>query len=302
MYKRQAGDQGPARASVTSPRLRFGLVGATSQSFFDPDSPILFDYGLRATVRYEPRPSWVIDAQARQPLFGNRDGTDRVSNSILPFVRSETEEFNRGNDPKLERLTVSKFFRPGPDLYGRVTAGYLELAYAGVSGEVLWKPTTSRLALGVEVNAVHQRQPRDAFALGTGDFDNDALTGHVSAYYNMDNGFIGQVDVGRYLAEDWGSTFTLTREFNNGWRVGAFFTLTDVSFDDFGEGAFDKGIFFSIPTSWAIGQPSQSARTTTLRPVLRDGGAKVNVQNRLYDLVRDDSDPLLSDSWGRFWR
>lgn len=297
-----AGTVDPARRSLTSPRLRFSLSGYTSQSFFDPDAPVLADFGVRASLAYEPRPGWIVDGSLRQPLLSNRDDTNRLSNSVLPFVRSEQDDFTRGDGPQLDRLTLSHYFRPGTNLYGRVTAGYLELAYAGVSSEVLWKAPESRLALGLELNAVHQRKPRDLFALGEGIFDNDAITGHASVYYDFANGFTTQVDVGRYLAEDWGGTFTLTREFTNGWQVGAFATLTDVGFDDFGEGSFDKGIFFTVPTAWALGQPSKSDRTTTLRPVLRDGGAKVRVSNRLYDLVREDSAPLLPDSWGRFWR
>lgn len=297
-----AGDQSNARTSIASPKLTFALNPYLARAFFDPDAPILFDFGVRATARYEPRPGWVVNASLRQPIYSNRSTTNRVSNSVLPFVRSEQDDYNRGNDPKLDRLTLAHYFRPGKDLYGRVTAGYLETAFAGVSGEVLWKPTTSRLALGLELNAVHQRQPGDPFGLGTGVYDNEALTGHASAYYAFENGFHAQVDLGRYLAEDWGGTVTVTREFRNGWRVGAFATVTDVSFDDFGEGSFDKGIFFTIPTSWSTGQPSRSDRTTTLRPILRDGGAKVRVDNRLYELVREDSDPLMADGWGRFWR
>lgn len=290
------------RQSLVSPRLTFSASTYVEQSLFDPNEPVLFDFGVRGTLRYEPRPGFVLDVSARQPLYSNRDNTNRVSNSVLPFVRSEQDDFNRGGQPKLDRLTFSHYFRPGTDLYGRVTAGYLELAYAGVSGELLWKPTTSRLALGIEINAVHQREPGNAFELGSGVFDNDTVTGHASLYYNFDNGFTTQVDVGRYLAEDWGSTFTLTREFANGWQVGAFFTLTDVSSEDFGEGSFDKGIFFTIPTAWIGGQPSREDRTSIVRPILRDGGARVHVSNRLYEMVRQDSEPVLSDSWGRFWR
>ncbi|MBC6443444.1 MAG: YjbH domain-containing protein [Rhodobacteraceae bacterium] len=297
-----AGDQPNARRSITAPRFRFAATGYVESSVFDPDQPFTFDAGVRGTLRFEPRPGWVLATSVRQPLYSNRDNINRVSNSVIQTVRSEQDDFNRGNGPKLDRLTLAHYFRPGRNLYGRVTAGYLEIAYAGVSGEILWKPTTSRLALGVEVNAVHQREPGDVFALGEGQFDYDVLTGHASAYYAMENGFHAQVDVGRYLAGDWGSTFTLSREFRNGWQVGAFFTLTDVSFDDFGEGSFDKGIFVTIPTSWGTGQPSRQERTSTIRPILRDGGARVSVDNRLYDLVREDSDPLLSDSWGRFWR
>ena len=68
-----------------------------------------------------------------------------------------------------------------------------------------------------------------------------------------------QVDAGRYLAGDWGATFALDRRFANGWKIGAFFTLTNVSAARFGEGSFDKGIRMTIPLSWITGKPARSA-------------------------------------------
>ena len=99
-----------------------------------------------------------------------------------------------------------------------------------------------------------------------------------------------------------GATLSLDREFDNGWKVGAFATLTDVSFDDFGEGSFDKGIRFTVPLSWLLGRPSRASYSSTIRPVTRDGGARLEVDGRLYDTVRDyDRDGLVAE-WGRFWR
>ena len=36
------------------------------------------------------------------------------------------------------------------------------------------------------------------------------------------------------------------RTFDNGWMVGLWATKTDVSSKDFGEGSFDKGLFFKF--------------------------------------------------------
>jgi len=128
------------------------------------------------------------------------------------------------------------------------------------------------------------------------------LTGHASADFDLGNGFTTQVDAGRYLAGDWGATLGIDREFNNGFKIGGFFTLTDVPFDEFGEGSFDKGIRFSIPNSWLSGQPSRGAYSEIIRPILRDGGARLLVANRLYGVARDYRAQNLSEGWGRFYR
>jgi len=169
--------------------------------------------------------------------------------------------------------------------------------FGGVSAEALWKPVASRLALGVEVNYVKQRAFDDV--LGFQDYA--VATGHASAYYEFQNGYTGQLDVGRYLAGDVGATVTLEREFANGWRVGGFFTLTDVSADDFGEGSFDKGIKLTVPASWLLGKPDKRVRATTLRPLSRDGGARLNVPDRLYEQVRSGHRQDLVGNWSGVW-
>jgi len=108
--------------------------------------------------------------------------------------------------------------------------------------------------------------------------------------------------VGRYLAGDLGATFRLDRVFDNGFRVGAFATLTDASFAAFGEGSFDKGIVIEVPLTWLSGQPTQAVVRQVLRPVLRDGGAQLQVADRLYDLTSGYRADELAQGWGKFWR
>ena len=52
-----------------------------------------------------------------------------------------------------------------------------------------------------------------------------------------------KLSAGEYLAGDIGSTVEFSRSLSNGLEFGAFATFTDVSFEQFGEGSFDKGIF-----------------------------------------------------------
>ncbi|WP_161555719.1 YjbH domain-containing protein [Mangrovicoccus ximenensis] len=266
--------------------------------FFDVDEPVRGEVGLQLGAGLEAAPGLIFSGNLRQKIAGNIDDSDRPPNSELPHVRTDSLRYYDETDLEMTHLTAEYFFRPGQDLYGRVTAGYLERMYGGASGEILWKPVDSRVGLGLELDYARKRD----FDMGFGFQDYDMTLGHASVYYDFQNGYVGQVDAGRYLAGDWGATFSLDREFDNGWRVGAFFTLTDVPYDEFGEGSFDKGIEVEIPISWLSGQPSKSGFSTTLRPVTRDGGAQLDVRNRLHDLVRSDQEPKLGDSWGRFWR
>lgn len=280
------------------PRFNWYLGPYVRTSYFDPDSPVRMQFGIRARGTYEPRPGLVFSGSITQRVAGNIADSYRVNSTKLPPVRSNHVLYERGDQPVVEHLTGNYFFRPGEDLYGRVSAGYLERMFGGVQAEVLWKPVNSRIALGADLAYVQQRDYHDRF----GFLDYDVVTGHMSAYVDLPNEFDVEVNVGRYLAGDYGATLTVARTFNNGWRAGAFATLTDVPFETFGEGSFDKGIFFEIPVAWILGSPTKTTFSQTLRPVQRDGGARLNSQYRLFDMVQQYHRGSLDNSWGRVFR
>lgn len=280
-------------------------------ALFDGDEPARADVGVEAAFQYELRPNLIVAGSYRHRIAGNRsDGA--VSSSTLPDVRRNGARYGAQTGGGIEDLYLAWYGRPARNLYSRVSVGYLERSYGGISGEVLWKPVDSRLAFGAETNFVGLRD----FDMGFGfrgictnadctTFDDEpysVVTGHLSAYYDIGNGFAAQVDAGRYLAGDWGATFALDREFANGWKVGAYFTLTDVSFEDFGEGSFDKGIRVEIPTDWVLGAPTRDVTSTTLSSLERDGGARLRVDGRLYDVIDGGHQSGLEQTWGRFWR
>jgi hypothetical protein len=288
-----AGGEGDAPS-----RFEYSLTPYLALSFFDPQSPIRGDIGPQFAASYRAAPGLTFSGTLRYPLGGNLGNTVRESDSVLPRVRSESFIFARESDLELNRLTAEYLFRPSDNVFGRVTGGYLESQFGGVSIELLYRPIDSRSAYGAEINYAVQRD----FNMLLGFQDYDIVTGHASAYFDVGNGFDAQIDAGRYLAGDWGATFALAREFNNGVRIGGYFTLTDVPFDDFGEGSFDKGITVDFPLSWFTGKSSRATISQTIQPIVRDGGARLNVQNRLHGLTRDYGGPELTDGWGRYLR
>lgn len=265
---------------------------------FDPDNPLRVDFGAEAGVSFSPWQGTYLTGILHRKIMGNLDQSRRLSDSILPHVRSDAPLYAKAEGVTIPVMTASHFTRLGEDLYGQLSGGLLEPMFGGVFGEVLWAPPNQSLALGGNLAYARQRD----FDGGFGFQDYNVVTGFLSGYYDFGSGYSGQIDVGRYLAKDWGSTFTLNRRFGNGFQLGAFFTLTDVSFEDFGEGSFDKGITFSVPFSWVLGKPEQTSFDLTIRPILRDGGAQLWTQNRLHDLTRSERQNELGARWERFWR
>ncbi len=278
--------------------FKWGLAPYGELGLFDGNDPVRGEIGIEATARYDATPNLTFAGAIRKSVVTSFDDPGSISDSTLPEVRRDRAVYAVEGDPGIEYLTMAWHGRLGADLYGRATVGYLERMYGGVSAELLWKPVDSRLALGAELNYAVKRD----YDMLLGFQDYDVVTGHLSAYYDFGAGWHGQVDVGRYLAGDVGATVGLDREFENGWSVGGYFTLTDVSAEDFGEGSFDKGIRVTVPIDWVLGQPTRREVSATLTSLSRDGGARLNVDGRLYEVIRDGHEPALAEGWGRFWR
>ena len=185
----------------------------------------------------------------------------------------------------LDSLFVQTRNSLSSDIHYRLFGGVLEEMYSGVGGEVLYQPFESRLAFGLSVNHVKQRDFDKSFK----HLDYETTTGFVSAYwatpfYNFDLA----LHTGRYLAKDFGSTFEVRRTFPNGWQIGVWATFTDVSAEQFGEGSFDKGFFFRVPINGFAGRNSRASYATRVRPIQRDGGQRLeNHSGNLWWDLRD---------------
>lgn len=280
------------------PKFTWGIGPYIRSSYFDPDSPIRAEVGLSANASYTITPGLVLSGQISKRAVGNIHTATRRSDSKIRRVRSDGALYNQAGDPAINDLTLAYHFRPGKNLYGRVTVGYLETMYGGVSTELLWKPVDSDLAIGLEANLLRQRDFNQLFGFQ----DYQVATGHLTAYWDMGKDFHSQLSVGRYLGGDYGGTLKLERTFKNGWRVGVYATITDIPFSDFGEGSFDKGLLFTVPLGHFVGSPTGRTFNSTIQPLTRDGGARVKVDDRLYGVVNNHHNKALKDSWGRFWR
>jgi hypothetical protein len=295
----------PAGALQTEglyPHFKWAVAPYIATSLFDPGKPLQADIGLRLSAQYDIAPGMVISGALTKKLYAGIEAGTFASKSTIEPVRSQASLYSIQGDPAVEHLTFAWYTKPAPALFSRVTLGYLEQMYGGASAELLWQKVDKPYALGVEINYVKKRDYDQLFGFLSGADEYSTVTGHVSAYYTFKNGFHTQIDVGRYLAGDMGATVSVSREFSNGIKIGAFATLTDVAFKDFGEGSFDKGIKIELPLAFLSGRPTQKSSLTVLRPITGDGGARLSVENRLYDTVRGYQKTDLTAEWGRFWK
>jgi hypothetical protein len=267
------------------PRFSWSIFPQLRQELFDPDSPLAVQLAVELDASLQIFSGLSINGEVETSIFDNFN-TNRQSNSRLPRVRSDFLKYFAQGKTGIGELDAQYRFRLSPSVFAAAKAGYLESMFAGAGGEVLWRPEGQRWALGVDGYQVWQRDFDRLFGLQK----YNIFTGHISLYYASpwyDLNFM--VRAGQYLAGDRGITFQMTRRFPTGVEIGAFFTKTNISSEQFGEGSFDKGIFIRIPLGWALPIETQGQWGIDLRPVQRDGGQALVGDATLYEETRRSS-------------
>ena len=193
-------------------------------------------------------------------------------------VRSDVKQYLKNIDKGiiLGRAQLDYFYTPKKNHHLMFSSGVLEDMFIGYGFEYLYYKYNTNFSFGLEIFDVKKRDYEWNF--GTLDYEN--VTGHINFYYR-NYGLIPfdmKLSYGEYLAGDIGATVELSRTYSNGMQFGVFASNTNVSKDQFGEGSFDKGIFFNIPIYGNL-------VNYTWRPLTKDPGAKLIRRNTLHNLL-----------------
>jgi hypothetical protein len=253
----------PASFYKISPSLRSQIGGP--DGFYFGDLRLAF----HSEVLFSSNLSFSTSASAG--ITDNFDALKLKSDSVLPHVRTDIVQYLRESRTfAIKRAQLNYFINPLNDIYAKASIGYFEEMFGGLGGEILYRPFQKNYGIGAELWRVKKR-----------DFDQllkfrryETTTGHINFYYkHSSTGVIFQVKGGRFLAGDSGLNFDFSRRFKSGLRMGAFFSVTDISKEEFGEGSFDKGFYFHIPIESFFESFSKGNAGFGLRPITRDGAA-----------------------------
>ncbi len=278
------------------PEFNWGWEPAMRHHIGGPDSPYFYQLFMRVYANLQISRKLSVSSHLGINLTDNLDGLRLNSNSALPKVRSDIKEYLKEGRNGIDMLQVDYMTNLGSNSFARISAGLYEDMYGGVGGEFLYKPFDKPWAIGADLYRVRQRDFDKRFS-----FRNyEVTTGHVDLYYKLPfYNMTAQVSVGQYLAGDRGATFAVSRRFESGTEIGAFFTRTNVSAEDFGEGSFDKGIFLSIPFDMLSYFSNRGMINLGWRPLTRDGGQRLNQSKRLYPILSGSGrDAMLAD-WSK---
>lgn len=258
-----------------------------SHFVFSPNIRASADLGFGLSVNAKA----AVYLNAPDPYTDPALSADYVRTDVLHYIDEAIT---------LERLTLDYHAKFGHDLYGRVSAGYLERQYGGINVEALYAPSELPIALAISASQVQKRDPENQFA-----FLENSVTTHQATLY-WDTGYEGvelSAGYGKFLGGDHASIFGLSKKFANGWRVDAGLKLGENFKDTDAQRDFETSLSFSIPLQWTL--PSKSTR---IFDIALDSNSDVDfaqglrIANPLYDSVEgfDKADYKLR--WGRFWQ
>ncbi|MEZ9006755.1 YjbH domain-containing protein [Vibrio sp. 10N.247.311.59] len=284
-------------------RFDVSITPHLAQSFGSSENFYLYSLGLYTNASFWALNNVELSGSLYVNLVDNydkfnytipSDGTDQT-----PRVRTLFRSYV--DDPvRLDRLQLTWFEDYGSGVYTQAYGGYLESMFAGVGGEILYRPFNQNWAIGADMTAISQRDPESWF----GTFDEEiqvnpddssrtykvidkGTTGFITGYYTPQWDFLSdtllKVGVGKFLAGDVGTRVDFSKQFKSGVIAGAFVSLTDMTTEEYGEGSYTKGFYVSIPFDLVTVKPSSSRAGFTWLPITRDGGQVLNKQYNLFD-------------------
>ena len=235
-----------------------------------------------------------LDSTIGIGIFQNLDQLRLKAFSRLPKVRSDVREYLK-EKYVIKQLSYTHMFDPTYSreylFFGGLKIGLFEEMYGGIGGEILFRDIRRPWYLTANYYWVKQREFNQRFS-----FRNyETFTGHLNFIWETPlDGVKMILSGGRYLARDSGITLNMSKTFKTGFTIGFFATKTDISAFEFGEGSFDKGIYFSIPLDVVSSKYRKNNARFVWKNLTRDGGAMLSGTLDLGGYVENSSSYFLN--------
>jgi len=290
--------------TVKFPEIRTNIAPAVRNMIGGPEAFYLGQLWIRINNTIKFMRGLELNTVIGLNLWQNFDLLKTPSDSTLPHVRSDIQEYLKEGKNNIMRMKLDYIFSPYRDIYARLDAGLLEEMFGGVGGEILYRPFNKTWAVGLALHRVKQRDYKQKFgflkgkSINTQNSEYETETGHVEIYKEFPKqGVIAQVMAGKFLAGDRGATLDVSRRFKTGLRLGFFFTRTDATAEEFGEGGFDKGIYFQIPHDLFFTRFTTGQVFFGIHPLTRDGGALLVQHHSLYAITGNTAKYEIERDW-----
>ena len=259
-----------------------------------PNVPFLKGLEISALTEIQLHRQVSILSDLRVAIANDFDNKESAPGSALPNVRTEVVRYLQDGEVFIKNLQIDYFWSPKSNFYGKVSAGILETMYGGAGIELAYKPFYKNFAISFDAYKVKKRSYDQKL-----DFlDYTTTTAHLNfTYHFRPLNIYANISYGRYLAKDDGFTYDFSRRTKSGFIAGVFFTRTDVPFELFGEGSFDKGFYFEMPLDIFSSKPNIESFNFGLRPLTRDGGAKLEFARPLRSVLIHNNYHEIMEGW-----
>jgi len=279
---------------VTLPDFSWNIQPALKSHIGGPEAFFLGQAWLKINTLLIIKRGLTLSTVLGANLYDNFDQLNNPSYGTIPHVRSDIQDYLREGRNNLVRMKLDYIWSPYKDVMAKVDFGLYEEMFGGIGGEVLYRPFGSRYAIGFSAHKLKQRDYDQRFSFR----DYKVKSGFVNFYYDLPNGVNAALSAGQYLAGDRGATLDLSKRFKTGFRLGVFATITNVSAEEFGEGSFDKGFYFSLPVNLFTSTYQPGEIAFGLHPLTKDGGQMLYNTNPLIGIIGNTNQYELIRDWG----
>lgn len=228
----------------------------------------------------------------------NIHDSDRLNPSQLINVRSDIINYYKRKSITIDQAYVQKITNWGKGFYTRSALGYFEQEYGGVAFEWLYYPVHSSLAIGIEGALVKKRTTEDLFSFTNKIRKLDGFRPtyrrflgsqyFLNLYYDWKEYAIDfRVSAGKFLANDYGTSYEIARYFPSGLRLSFWYTLTNGHDKINGHTYYDKGVAFSLPLDLFYSCCSRTRWGYGMSAWLRDVGVTSNTGGSLFEMINE---------------
>ena len=284
---------------VIRPSLFWKIAPSLRSQIGGPDGFFFGDMAISLHSEIIFTNNITFQASGNIGIVNNYEELKLLSDSVLPHVRTDQVLYAKeSSDFNIQRFQFNYFKRISDNIFGKISAGVLESMFGGIGGEILYRPFGQTYAVGAELWDVKQRGYDQLFSFN----EYQTATGHINLYYEEPrSNILLKVKAGRFLAGDSGFNFDFSRRFKSGARMGVFFSVTDISKYEFGEGSFDKGFYFFVPIQYFFSNYTKPLTGFGLRPIQRDGAQSLIHSRHLYGVTDQASRFNILRSWDNFY-
>ncbi len=225
-------------------------------------------------------------------------GVDRLNPSQLINVRSDAVRFFQRPGVTVDQAYLQKNWNLGYGCYSRLALGMFEEVYGGAAAELLYYPVNCPWAVGIEAAILKKRtfkgvgftnkiRKLDGFQVHHKHFLGSQY--FLNFYYDWSQAQLDlEVKVGKFLANDWGVRYVVSRRFESGLKISIWNSYTNGKDTINGKTYHDKGIRFSMPLDIFYTHSDRTNWHYGMSAWIRDVGVTALTGQELYYMIHDE--------------